>query len=157
MWCQVQPPNPPQPMTSHPCPRSTPWPRTQTAAASTHWRDRWMRVSEHSPWPHLSACLPASVPTFHLQYPTINQPSPSLLLFTPFSPIWKFCPQHFLLPPLTSMNRSIFLFSFPVWFGRSCWSSSSSNLVLFGLLAGGQSYLCYLLGQMFLFLFLDIV
>lgn len=113
MRCQVQPPSRPQPTTSHPCPRSTPWPRTQTAAASTHWRDRWTRVSERSPTSHLQ-CPNQSVTTFL-----------SSLYSFPF-PVWIFFLPY---PQLTSMNRSIFLFSFPVWSGGSCWSSSSSNFV----------------------------
>lgn len=46
-WCRSPPPSHHRPTTSRPCPRSKPWPPTQTAAASTHWRDRWTSVSEH--------------------------------------------------------------------------------------------------------------
>lgn len=47
MWCRAQPPSRHRPTTSRLCPQNKPWPPTQTAAALTHWRDRWMSVSEH--------------------------------------------------------------------------------------------------------------
>lgn len=105
MWCQVQPPSPHQPTTFRPCPRSTRWPRTQTAAASTHWRGRWTRVSEHSPWPHVSACL--SPPIYNIQK-SINHHLPifSLLHHPPFSNFFV-CFSSFLFNLM-----SIFLFSF---------------------------------------------
>lgn len=80
MWCQVQPPSPHQPTTSRPCPQSKRWPRTQTAAALTHWRGHWMRVSEHIPRPRvcLSACSPFTI--------SKHQPSPFFLFFTPSYP-----------------------------------------------------------------------
>lgn len=129
MWCQVPPLSPHQPTTFLLCPRSKPWPRTQTAAALTHWRDRWTRVSEHSPLWHVSTCLIGSVLLNNIQRSTITFPSfllsPSYLIFRFFfCPFSILCVYPFLL---TSMNRSIFLFSFYVSPG---WSSSTSWFLL---------------------------
>lgn len=79
MQCQVQPRSPPQPMTSRPCPRSTPWPPTQTAAVSTHWRGRWTRVSEQK---HVCLKQPATNP--NLRKPTVNQLLSSVLFIPSF-------------------------------------------------------------------------
>lgn len=153
MWCQVQPPSPHQPTISHPCPRSRPWPRTQTAAALTHWRDHWTRVSEHSPWPHVSVCLLASVPIYNIQISLFLSPLCSLI--PPFSEF--FCSTFFFYAAF------LFFTLQPQWIGLFfyflfvCDDVETSDFV-FGLLLRGQSYLSCLLGQRFIFLFLmDIV
>ena len=96
---------------------------------------------------HGHMCLPAPSPFSHLQYPNINQPSPSFFLFTPHIFIFFFC-SLFVLPSFlsTSMNRSIFLFSFHMWSCGSCWSSSTC----FGLHPRGQSCaICWVKGLSF--------
>lgn len=144
-WRQAQPPSRHQPMTSRPCPRSTPWPRTQTAAASTRWPGRWTTVSEHGPWPHLSACLgPPLVFTISKYQYTVNFLSLPPRFFVPF----------FRLSSSTSINRSIFLFSSRLWSANDYPFHTTSN-IYFGLLLRGQS--CVWGHRFICFFFVDAV
>lgn len=70
-------------------------------------------------------------PIYNIQI-SINHHLPFFSLL-PHPPIFCFFLSLFclvFLSSLTSMNRSIFLFSFCVSYGGSCWSSSTSNFVL---------------------------
>ena len=103
---------------------------------------------DESQWTQSMATCVCPPQSSHLQYPKINQPSPSYILFTPPPPV--FWLSILFLSSLTSLNTSIFLF-------LSCWTSSTSNVYL-GLLPWGQRCLFSLLGQQFIFLFfVDIV
>lgn len=107
-WCRAQPPSRHQPTTSRPCPPSKPWPPTRTAAALTHWRDRWTRVSEH-----LDQLIYIQVNHHLLHYVIV---------------ISSLCASM-----LSSENRSIFLFALFLWsgwsFSRFCSDSSLQDKV----------------------------